>query len=71
MATATLEDGARGIHADRPQHQIGVQIRSRLAALMTQRQLIARDSKRDLGAELLQAARQMKLFWQPGSREET
>jgi len=32
----------------------------RLIPKITQRQLIARDSKRDLGAELLQAARQMK-----------
>ena len=39
---------------------LGPKHRRRLSPKMTQRQLIARDSKRDLGAELLQAARQMK-----------
>jgi predicted XRE-type DNA-binding protein len=39
---------------------LGPRYRRRLIPKMTQRQLIARDSKRDLGAELLQAARQVK-----------
>lgn len=39
---------------------LGPRYRKRLIPKMTPSQLIARDSKRDLGAELLQAARQVK-----------